>query len=447
MYLSAMLKRHGHSTAMVVAALEKDTVGRIVALKPDLIAFSCLTCDFHWALGVAAELREKVSVPFVFGGTHVMLNAESVIKRPEVDILCVGEGELPLAELADALVAGQDYSGIANLWVKRNGSVVRNEMRDLVQDLDQLPFPDRVLYASYPYFQRRAKRPVAISRGCPYDCTYCHNRPKKELFRGKGKYVRWRSIDSVLQEIDEIEKSGFVRLLHFTDDGFGLNREWLLEFMRKLMARKTRHRVQAGMRADMVTDELCSVLREYGPKNLRLRIAVESGNEEFRRIVLKKSLSNEKLLKAADTFHRHGLAFSTYNMLCLPGETYENGLETLRLNLTLRPEGAFCYVFQPYAGTELAAYAVGKGYLSAETVEKLGTSGSGTVWGKSLLRQPDIHMLLNLHRMFALAVKFPFLAPLVSRIARYRAAAPFATLCYKVYARVEMLQRRLTHNY
>jgi anaerobic magnesium-protoporphyrin IX monomethyl ester cyclase len=448
MYLSAMLKKHGHETNAVVAVLEKDPVERVVALQPDIVAFSCLTKDYHWALRVAARIRDRCDALRVFGGTHVMLNAETVIAQPEVDALCVGEGEHAIAELADAVAAGTDYSSIPNLWVKRNGDIVRNGMRNLVEDLDTLPFPDRKLYAAYPYFAKRAKRPIAMSRGCPYDCTYCHNSPKKALFHGKGKYVRWRSVDNVLAEIDDIERSGYVHVLHYIDDGFGMNRAYMKELLTRLLARERRHNMQANLRADMVTDELCVLLREYGPSRLRLRIAVESGNEEYRRVVLKKSLTNGKLLQAAETFHRHGVGFSTYNMLCLPGETYENGLETLRLNLQLRPSGTYCFVFQPYPGTALADYAVEKGYLTRADVERLGSSDDQAGYGsRSPLRQPEVGKLQNLQRMFQTVIRFPILAPIATRLARYRAASLLAKACYTLYFRIELLHRKLTHNY
>jgi len=104
-----------------------------------------------------------------------------------------------MVELADAVDRKVDFSRIPNLWLKRDGSILANEMRDLVADLDSLPFPDRKLYTTYAFFKRQGNRPLHFSRGCPYECSYCHNTRKKVLFSGKGKHVRWRSMEGFSQ--------------------------------------------------------------------------------------------------------------------------------------------------------------------------------------------------------------------------------------------------------
>ncbi|MBN1134952.1 MAG: cobalamin-dependent protein, partial [Anaerolineae bacterium] len=255
MYISSMLKSHGHQCDVFVEPLEKgDIVTRALSDTPDVIAFSCLASDYYWALQKAQAVKARSDVLVVFGGTHVTLNPDQVLSNPNVDIVCQGEGEYPMLELAEAIDRHADLTRLSNLWVKHNGSIVRNEMRNLIEDLDSLPHPDRDLYDKYPFFRRRGKRPLHLGRGCPYECAYCHNARKKALFRDKGKYVRWRSAEGVLAEIDEIKAHGFVTVLHFIDDSFGINREWLKDFLARL-ARSggPRLAIQANMRADMVT--------------------------------------------------------------------------------------------------------------------------------------------------------------------------------------------------
>ena len=449
MYVASMLRARGHDTDMFVAAFEGSGFARrILEAGPDIIAFSCLAIDYHWALGLAAELHPASDALIVFGGTHVTLNAEDCIARTPVDVVCVGEGEHPMAELADAISAGAGLAGIPNLWVKCDETQVRNPIRDLVQDLDALPFPDRHLYSRYPQLQKRGVRPMHLSRGCPYDCTYCHNSAKKEAYRGKGRYVRWRGMDSVLEEIDQIEREQFVRLLHVIDDGFGMNSDWTCELIGRLAARPNRLAIHANMRADMVTDDLCRAMREYGADRWRLRIAVECGDERYRREVLCKNLTDEALLRAADLFHRHGLPFVTYNMVGLPGECLDQGLETLRLNMRLRPEIALCFVFQPYPGTRLASKAVEEGHLRPDDLERLGRDDfGGTFHSPSPLRHRDTHRLQNLQRMFALVAAHPWLYPLASRLARLRVAGPLLSVLVKVHTRYLLMLRRRRDGY
>jgi radical SAM superfamily enzyme YgiQ (UPF0313 family) len=353
-----------------------------------------------------------------------------------------------MAELADAVGAGSDFGGIPNLWVKHGGAVTRNPIRDLVQDLDSLPLPDRGLYAAYPHFQKRGVRPMHLSRGCPYDCTYCHNSAKKEVYRGKGRYVRWRSMDSAIAEIDEIQSTQFVKLLHVIDDGFGMNSDWTCELIARLAARRDRPAIHANMRADMVTEDLCRAMRDYGADRWRLRIAVECGDERYRREVLRKNLTDGSLFKAADLFHRHGLPFVTYNMVGLPGETMEQGLQTLRLNMRLRPELALCFVFQPYPGTRLARRAVEEGSLSADDLERLGKGDfGGTFHSPSPLRHRDTNRLQNLQRVFALVAAHPWLYRFATRLADLPAAAPVLSAVLKVHTRFLLMRRRRRDGY
>lgn len=422
MYISSMLKSRGHHCDVFVEQLERgDIVGRALSQSPDIVAFSCLTSDYYWALNKAEAVKRCSKALTVMGGTHVTLNPEESIAKPPLDIICRGEGEYPLTELAAAIDRGQDYRAIRNLWVKSGGVITRNEVRNLVGNLDELPFPDRDLYLKYPYFRKMGKRPLHLGRGCPYDCSYCHNSSKRELYQGKGQFVRWRNLENILEEVADIRRAGFVKVLHFIDDSFGINREWLKVFLRRLaQADGVRLAVQANMRADMVTEDLCAAMKDYGAQHLRLRIAVECADEEYRRRVLNKQLSNTSLLNAAETFRRHGIEFITYNMLGLPGETLAQALETLRLNIRLRPSFAHSFIYQPYPGTDLARYALDKGYLSRDMLERLGTAAhQGFYHSRSVLTQPDIKKSENVHRVFSLVVKHPSLFPLARLAVRF----------------------------
>lgn len=450
MYLSAALKAHGHRCDVYVESLEKEDLVRVALReRPDLVAFSCLTSDFPWALERAEEVKRAGGALVVFGGTHATLNAEDVILHSSVDVVCRGEGEDALLDLAEAIDRGEDIGGIANLYVKAGGSISRNEVRPLVEDLDSLPFPDRRLYAKYPFLASRGNRPLHIGRGCPYRCTYCHNTRKAQIAAGKGKFVRWRSAESVLAEIEEIREQCSVSLLHFIDDGFGVNREWLEVFLQRLLRQGgKRLALQANMRADAVTEDLCVVFRRYGPSRLRLRIAVECGDEVYRREVLGKTISNGDLIRAAGLFHRHGIPFSTYNMVGLPGETLEQALETLRLNLILRPRLAICFVYQPYPGTDLADYALAKGFLTRETLDMIGTPAyRGFFDSKSLMRQRDIRKVENVHKVFGLAVRLPFLFPVLRRIVAVEGIASALRVLHDAFIRSLALHRWLIDKY
>jgi len=450
MYISAVLKAYGHECDIYVEALEKEDISeKALADSADIVSFSCLTSDYHWAVSKAGILKDRSHALTVFGGTHVTLNPEEVIQEPAVDIVCRGEGEYPMVDLADAVEKKEDYRRIENLWVKKEGKITKNAIRDLICDLDSLPFPDRKLYAKYPFFRQRGKRPVHLSRGCPYSCSFCHNESKREIYRGKGPYVRWRGQDSVLAEIEDIRKNSFMKVLHIIDDSFGVDGAWLAGFLNRLSRLEGEKLVlQASMRADKVTEETSGAFQAYGARFLRLRFAVECGNEDYRRKILKKNISNEALIQAAELFHRHKIRFVTYNILGLPGETLELALETLRLNMQLRPYYAICFIFQPFPGTPLADYALSEGFLTHRSLKTLGTADhSGFYHTKNPLKQKDIEKVENLHSIFSLVTRFPFLYFLAKPAVNFRYISQFLPLIYKAHLRLFEYKRRLRDKY
>jgi len=445
MYLSAMLKSHGHQATVIVERLEDgECVDRALDEDADIYAFSPLLTELQWVRDRSARLKEQKEALVVLGGTHVTLNPEETLAHPAVDVVCVGEGEHPLLELAEAMDAGNDWSRVPNLWVKHNGTIRRNDVRDLLKDLDALPFPDRDLYSGYAMLRQTAKRPLHIGRGCPYSCTYCHNASKRELFAHKGPYVRWRTVDSVLGEVEELAATTTFKVLHFVDDGFGINHDWLGEFLPRMAALfDDPPTIFANMRADMVTDELCSVFEEYGSHRMRLRFAVECGDETYRREVLRKTIGDTDLRRAAALLHAHGIGFSTYNMVGLPGETLEQAITTLRLNVELKPSEAICFLYQPYPGTPLAQLAVESGAIDAAAMAGAGAEDfPGNFESLSPLRENDTVQLENVQRLFGLVVDVPALFPLARRLVTVRWLAPLFRLVFRVYHRAKARQRR-----
>jgi len=450
MHLSSVLKAHGHGCDILVEPLEDGgLVETAVAWRPDILGVSCLTTEFHWAVRRAAEIREATGALVVFGGTHPTLAPETCIAAPPVDVVCRGEGEGPLLELAEAVDAGTDFSGIPNLWVKNGEAVFRNPLRPLVRDLDSLPDPDRDLYERYVFFRRRGKKCLALGRGCPFACTHCHNSARRAVFGGKGPSVRWRSRERILEEVRRVVDRGNVTVLHFIDDSFGARGPWLAELIRTLAGMDLGGvALQANMRADLVDRELCRAFEAFGPSRLRLRIAVETGDEDYRRTVLKKKVGDADLLRAAELLAAHGIGFVTYNMLGLPGETYRQALGTLRFNLQLRPDRALAFVFQPLPGTELADRAVREGYLDPAVLERIGTAEfPGSFQGTSPLVQPEIHRVENLQRVFAFVVEHPRLYPLAALLCRLEWLAPLFRLFFRLHLRWTLLRRRREDDY
>jgi radical SAM superfamily enzyme YgiQ (UPF0313 family) len=198
----------------------------------------------------------------------------------------------------------------------------------------------------------------------------------------------------------------------------------------------------------MVTEELCAAFRDYGVRRFRMRFAVETGDEEFRRRVLKKDISNATLKNAARLFNVHKVEFATYNIVGLPGESLEKALETLRLNLALKPSFAICFLYQPFPGTELADTAVRRGYLSASSLKEMGKADhAGFYHTRSPLKQDDIEKINRLYLIFGVVVAHPFLYRLARPAVSLGALAPLLSLVSKLHLRKFVFFRKLRDKY
>lgn len=403
--LAAVLAREGHEVRVVVGRRPAAVARR---LRPgDVAAFPVMTGTEGWALAAAAEIKRRAGCFTVFGGPHPTHSPESCLD-PAVDAVCRGEGEGALADLARCLDEGRDPAGIPNLWVRRGADVVRAEVRALVEDLDALPPPDRgVYYRDYPLLRTNPHRVFMAGRGCPYACAFCHNEASRELYRGKGRYVRMRSAAAVVAEVCAVRDRWGAGTVFFHDDTFVLDRRWLAEFL-------PRYRDAVGLpfhcaaRADTLDEETVRLLREAGCRSVSF--AVESGDEGLRNAVLAKGVTRAQIVAAAALLKRHGIRVVTFNMLGLPGESLAQAWETVRLNAEIGADHPRCSFLTAYPGTRIARALPPGG--------RPGAIGGWSQQSGPAAATGDAARLRNVHAFFQTAVLFPRLQPALRLLAR-----------------------------
>ncbi len=408
LYLAAALRRAGHETALALAD-RRSFAQDVQEFDADVLAYSVTTGYHQYYVGLNRELRAVLKKPVlsVFGGAHATFFPEFV-EEEGVDVVCRGEGEKAIVELVDRLARGDDYRSIPNLWVKENGVVHQNDVGPLVADLDALPFPARdILYDYDKYMRNVTMKHFFPMRGCPYLCTYCFNHKYNQLYRGKGKVLRWRSVDNVLAEIEDVRERYPLKFVRFLSDNFTNGKEWVADF-----ADKYRRRVglpfHCNVRANMVDEKVARDLARAGCVSVLL--GIETGDDAVRNELLKRNMSRETIVAACRYLRENGVNVYASNMIGLPGETFEQALETLRLNQECRPAFAWSALFMPYPRTELTEYAVQHGYFDGDP-----NAVFRTFHDHSVLRfenETEERMLSNLHKLFGVMVEWPFLARL-----------------------------------
>ncbi|MFH1415445.1 MAG: radical SAM protein [Elusimicrobiota bacterium] len=402
MSISAMLKKHGHEVELVMDADIENNVREILKLKPDIVAFSTITAsgEFEWALETVSRLKAAGNrIISVLGNLHPTLFPEESIKEEAVDIICRGEGEYAMLELSNSIDANTSYTDIAGLWIKEQGRIARNPLRPLI-DLDELPFPDRELYQKYGYFNKPSSIDVLAGRGCVFDCSYCYNQLTRKLYNSNSKFARKHSVGRVVTELTELKLKYNPKSFTFVDEYFTIDRKWIAEFSEKYSAHIGLPFV-CNIQAASADEDTIAALAKAGVS--KVCFGLESGNEKIRKEILNKNIGNDQIIACAKLLHKYGIKFLTANILGLPGESVDNALETVTLNRLIKTDYLYFSIFQPYPGLKISKYCLEKGLLP--NMEN--ASYDSTYFKNSPLVQKDIRRLVNLHKLFYLAVKTP----------------------------------------
>lgn len=422
MTLSAMLKKAGHLTD-VFTAFDENIIDGLLKFEPDILALSASTTEHNFLYDIAKKVKEKNKNIFVvLGGPHATFFPEEILRRDCLDAVCRGEGDRAIIELADGLERKQDISHIQNLWVKQGDQIIKNEIGPLIENLDELPLPDRDLYyRKYPVLKNNPTKTFILGRGCPFNCSYCFNHQMRELFKGKGKYVRLPSIDYAIKQVKDVqEKYGF-KWVQFNDDTLNFDKKWLLEFLDRFK-KEIGVKYICNIRVDMMDQEIVLKMVKTGID--RANFAIEHGNEQFREKVLNRRMKNEKIIEIADIFRKHNIRMTTSSIVGFPDETLELAFETVELNRRIKPELAICFILVPYLKTNIYNYCVQRSLLKEEiTIDNL-PSPISYYWNaekksNTVVKLDRENELVNLHKLFSVLVSYPKLEPLIRILMKF----------------------------
>jgi len=398
MQLSACLKKAGHETDLVTT--EEGYKEKIREWKPEIIAYSVMTGNHKNFLELNKELKKKFNFISLFGGPHATFFRD-LIEEDGVDVVCIGEGDEAVVELANRLETGENIKTIPNLNVKNSGEIYKNTVRDLIEDLDDLPFPDREIVNKYEKIRNDPIKHFIAGRGCPYNCRYCFNEKYAEVYNGKGRRVRFRSVNNVIEEVKDVINKYSTRVVYFQDDTFILNKEWLREFSEKY--KEIGLPFHCHVRANLVDEEIVRLLKEANCYSVH--IAAETADDKLRNEVLNRNMSKEEIINACKLLRKYRIRFMMQSMIGLPGGSLEKDFETLKLNIKCKPTYAWVSIFQPYPGTELEKYCKENGYLEDINYDDIASN----FYERSILNIEDKKKIEHLQRWFGYTVEHPFL--------------------------------------
>lgn len=395
MMLSACLKKHGFDTDILIDSFEKDIIKQIKLIDPVVICFSATVADYRWLLKTAELIKNNTNKKIVVGGPLPTYYPE-LIKNKYIDIICVGEGERVIVEFALRIKKNEEITDIKNLWVKVNGKIFRNNVRDLIENLDTLPYADRDIYGRYSLYKHLNYEVFLAGMGCTGKCTFCFNNKYNELYSNHGKVIRRRSVDHVIGEIKQVKlKNKRLNHILFFESNFLLcSRSWLDEFSIKYK-KEINIAFSFSARADFISEDTIKKLKEAGCYGIKF--GVESANSYIREKVLNKGITNEQIEQAADIVKRNNIKVEIFIMLGPPGETLNTALETYEFSQKIYPDFVGCFLINFFPGLEVTKIAIEKNLLKDQNLFK---SVDFNYFRTLLHHCENKREIVNLHKLF-----------------------------------------------
>lgn len=364
MYVAAYLeKKSAHHVEMLDVTVEgldyRGLEGEIRKHAPDAVGIytTCFTVYNAYEVARCAKGVNPNTI-VMLGGPHVDIYPKETVSLSEVDYLVLGEGEITVKELLDALEKRQDPSNIAGIVYKRNGEKHVTAHRPLHHSLDALPFPARHLLPYKRYYSLIGKSEISTtimaSRGCPSGCNFCYVQ--------YGRSIRMRSPENICDEIGQCVEMG-IREFFFFDENFTINRKKVLALCDEIKKRGLKVYFDIRSRVNTVDEEVLGRLREAGC--VRIQFGVESGTQEILQ-AMNKRITLEQVWKAFRAAKKVGIITYADFMLGYPGENLDQIKKTIDFALELDPDFVQFGVTSLYPKSKIYYDALEKGHLKTD---------------------------------------------------------------------------------
>lgn len=370
-YIASSLEKAGHDVSVTDSEAMgygfKDLEQIIKEKNPDLVGMTtfCTVIDrIHEIATIVKRINKNTKV--VLGGVHTTLFPEESIKRKDIDFIVVGEGDITIVELVNALDEGKEelYDVDGLVW-KKCSKIIRNKNRELV-NLDTLSFPARHLFPMEKYYSSanlRGKRTLNImtSRGCPFRCAYCSSHLTF------GKTNRFRSPQNIIKEIIHLKEVYKIDGLQFYDETFTINRKNVIELCKLMINKKLNIQWTCFTRVDLVDKELLDIMKEAGC--YQIFYGVESGVQRLLDI-LQKDITLGQIKKALKLTREAKIESLASFMFAIPTETVEDSWQTIKFAIEIDPDYAQWEKTTPFPGNRMHELCMKSGTIITEDYSK-----------------------------------------------------------------------------
>jgi len=367
--LAGKLTSGGHEVKILDLNLfrnpDKALTDAIREFRPGFAGITFSTPLFYESDRIVKLIKKTaVDIIVIGGGSHCSALPRETLAESSYDIICFGEGEETLSEI----VSGKNYGSIDGICYRGDdGALIMNGERDLLGDLDELPFPKWDLFEIEKYkvteLLSRFSPTVGIetSRGCVFNCIYCNKSVFKRRFRKK-------SAQRVVNEMEYCLNMGF-KEIHVLDDSFTIDMQRVEKIADEIINRglKISWYSVSGIRVDLVNETLLRKLKRAG--YYRAFFGIESGNQKILDRI-KKGITIEQIKTAVQLARKAGMEVYGAFMLALPDETEDSLKDTIKLALELDLDIAKTTITYPLVGTPLYRDYISRGLIKSKDYSK-----------------------------------------------------------------------------
>lgn len=353
-YMAAVLEKDNHQVKILdfqlpyvnYKVLEKELENNY-----DVVGISITTMTSYSGYNIAKIVKKVAPNSIVLiGGSHTMALGKEIFNEcKEVDLIVFGEGEVTIKELLRTIEERGDLHKVKGIGFKEKGKDVITETREMIEDLDSLPFPAYHLFDVKRYvpiagmFKRLPFANIISSRGCPYDCLFCN----KQVW---GYKLRMRSPENIIEEIKYLVETYGIRELAFFDDTFTVDRDRAIKICRLIKEQAPKLIWKCSTRVNVVDPELLKIMKEAGCYSIGY--GIESGNQDILKKI-NKQITLDQSRNAIKWTKQVGIETRCYFMLNHPGDNIETTEQTIKFSKELDPDFVDFEITHPFPNTKL----------------------------------------------------------------------------------------------
>ena len=361
--------------------------------KWDFIGIGGLTTTYGRITELAPLIRKNApDALFVGGGGWSSYNPTEILELiPQLDLICIGEGEETFAELYDAIDSGKsDFENINGLCLRDGSGFKYTNPRALISDLNTIPYPSYDLleldiyfrYSTIPYsveaYNTRRRLSAVWERGCPRGCTFCsHNGMSRidlqniygdgdrklgeKLVREVDKEsntfqapARWPTPQYAVDNIKLLKEKYEIDFFMAVDENMTSNLKWTKEFCQLYVDSGLSESVKWGTLGDApsvaVHPEIIKIMKNAGCTYISF--GFESASNKVLNEDIKKGQTRQHLQTTVNTLKEANMSVISTFMIGNPNENIDDLMETV--DFWIQNQAAIDpFICTPYVGSPI----------------------------------------------------------------------------------------------